>query len=107
MADIITTPDLPAEAPDPLSLCRHDIDRVDAVLVALLRERTRLAIQAGMLKLAGGLPVQAVAREAAVLERVQALTAPPLDSAAVARIFERIIDETRAAEQLLLERGDA
>lgn len=107
MADIISTQDSTAEAADPLSLCRQDIDRVDAVLVALLRERTRLAIQAGIIKLAAGQPVQAIAREAAVLQRVQELAAPPLDSAAVARIFERIIDETLAAERLLLEPGDA
>lgn len=102
----ISTRDAEADVPDPLSLCRQDIDRVDAVLVALLGERTRLALQAGIIKLAAGEPVQAVAREAAVLRRVQQLAVPPLDSAAVARIFERIIDETRAAERLLLEAGD-
>ena len=37
-------------ASDALALCRHDIDRVDAVLVALLGERSRLALAVGRIK---------------------------------------------------------
>jgi chorismate mutase / prephenate dehydratase len=85
-------------SPDPLSLCRQDIDRIDGVLVALLRERTRLAMQAGEIKLASGEPVHAAAREAAVLQRVQELAVAPLAPDAIARIFACIIDETRTAE---------
>ena len=83
---------------DPLSQCRQDIDRIDGVLVALLRERTRLAMQAGEIKLASGEPVHAAAREAAVLRRVQELAIPPLEPEAITRIFACIIDETRNAE---------
>jgi len=84
---------------DPLAQCRQDIDRIDAVLVALLRERTRVALTAGRIKDAGGHAVVVPAREAAVLQRVRRLAAAPLDADAAARIFERIIDETRAAEE--------
>lgn len=84
---------------DALVQCRDDIDRVDAVLVALLRERARLAVSAGRIKIASGQPVTAPAREAAILERVRRLAGEPLDGDAVARIFQHIIDETRAAEQ--------
>jgi chorismate mutase len=89
-----------------LSRCREDIDRVDAVLVALLGERARLALNAGRMKAAIGQPVAASAREAAVLERVRQLAPPPLDPEAAARIFERIIDETRDSEQRSLEARD-
>ena len=83
---------------DPLSQCRQDIDRIDGVLVALIRERTRLAMQAGEIKLANGEPVHAAAREAAVLQRVQELAVAPLEAGAITRIFTCIIDETRNAE---------
>jgi chorismate mutase/prephenate dehydratase len=92
-------PTIQANSPDPLSQCRQDIDRIDGVLVALLRERTRLAMQAGEIKLTHGEPIHAAAREAAVLRRVQQLAVPPLAPDAIVRIFACIIDETRAAEQ--------
>jgi chorismate mutase len=93
------TPTIDMNSPDALSQCRQDIDRIDGVLVALLRERTRLAMQAGEIKLANGEPVHAAAREAAVLRRVQQLAIAPLKAEAIARIFACIIDETRRAEQ--------
>lgn len=95
-----------ASTVDALVQCRDDIDRVDRVLVALLRERARLAVSAGRIKVAAGQPVTAPAREAAILERVRHLAGEPLDAEAVARIFQRIIDETRAAERHWVERDD-
>ncbi|MFN2445472.1 MAG: chorismate mutase [Vicinamibacterales bacterium] len=88
-----------ADSVEALVQCRADIDRVDAVLVALLRERARLAVRAGCIKVASGEPVVAPVREAAILERVRRLAGEPLDGEAMARIFRHIIDETRAAEQ--------
>ncbi len=84
--------------PDPLARCRQDIDRVDAVLVALLGERTRLALTAGRIKRAHGLDVAAPAREGDVLARVRQLATGPLDADAAARIFAQIISETRALQ---------
>ena len=92
-----------AATADPLAQCREDIDRVDAVLVALLGERTRLAIRVGRLKMAAGQPLTAPAREAAVLARVRQLAGHPLGPDAVTRIFQRIIDETRATEREAIE----
>lgn len=94
----------PSAALEELSRCREDIDRIDAVLVALLQERTRLAVFAGRVKAASGQPVTAPAREAAVIERVKHLAQFPLEADAVGRIFERIIDETRATEQRAVEK---
>ena len=90
-------------ATEVLSRCREDIDRIDAVLVALLQERARLALCAGRLKMATGQPLQVPAREAAVIERVKHLALPPLEPDAAGRIFQRIIDETRATEQRAIE----
>ena len=83
---------------DALAECRRDIDRIDAVLIALLGERTRLAIHAGRIKRACGTEIAAPAREAAVIDRVRDLARGPLPGAAAARIFERIIQETRTVE---------
>lgn len=84
---------------DPLAQCRRDIDRIDAVLVALLGERTRLAIDAGRIKRGSGREVAAPAREATVIERVRDLARGPLPADAAARIFEQIIRETRSVEE--------
>ena len=85
--------------------CREDIDRLDAVLLALLSERTRLAVHAGRVKAAHGEPLVAPTRETAVLARARALAVSPLDGDAAARIFERIIAEATTAERRML--GDS
>jgi chorismate mutase len=95
-----------AEVLEALGQCRADIDRVDAVLVALLGERARLAVSAGRIKMEVGQPIVAPGREVAVLERVRGLAREPLDGEAVARIFQRIIEETRAAERLWVAPDD-
>jgi chorismate mutase/prephenate dehydratase len=81
-----------------LELCRRDIDRVDATIVALLRERARLAIDAGRIKREAGQQIDAPDRERAIRARVRELATAPLDPDAAERIFRRIIDEVRAIE---------
>jgi len=85
-------------ADDPLEICRRNIDRVDATIVALLRERARLAIDAGRIKLETGQRIDAPDRERAICDRVRQLATSPLDPGAAERIFRRIIDEVRAIE---------
>ncbi len=43
-------------------------------------------------------------REEAVLRHVREVNAGPLDSDAIARLFERIIDEARRLERVVQER---
>ncbi len=95
---LMTTP-----ATDPLAQTRQDIDRIDAVLVALLSERTRLAMHAGRVKQATGQDVVVPAHEHAVLERVRGLARGPLDADAAARIFAQIIHETRTLQTQVRE----
>lgn len=98
---------VPNERVDPASVlveCRQRIDRIDGVLLALLRERLVTAEQAAAAKAALGQPVFAPPREAEVLARVTTLASSPLDPDAAARIFETIIEETRASA---LRRVDA
>jgi chorismate mutase-like protein len=79
---------------------REDIDRVDEVLVRLLNERARVACEIGRLKKEGGIEVYQPEREKQVLAHVRGIAAEgPLGSDAIARLFERIIDEARRLER--------
>jgi chorismate mutase len=79
---------------------RDDINRVDEVLVRLLNERARCACEIGMLKKQLGVEVYQPEREKQVLEHVRGIASEgPLGPDAIARLFERIIDEARSLER--------
>jgi len=79
---------------------RNDIDRVDEVLVRMLNERARIACEIGQLKKQFGVEVYQPEREKQVLEHVRSVAAEgPLGADAIARLFERIIDEARGLER--------
>ena len=79
---------------------RKDIDRVDEVIVRMLNERARVACEIGRLKKAEGVAVYQPEREKQVIEHVRRVAADgPLEPEAIARLFERIIDEARRLER--------
>ena len=78
---------------------RDAIDRVDEVLVRLLNQRAKYAVEIGELKGLLGLPIYAPDREKQVLQHVEQTSNGPLETAAMRRLFERIIDETRRVER--------
>ena len=78
---------------------RAQIDKIDQTLVRLLNERSTLANQIGHVKQQLGLPIYMPAREKEVLENVTRTNPGPLPPDAIRRLFERIIDETRALER--------
>ena len=85
---------------------RDDIDRVDEVLVRLLNERARVACEIGRLKKEQGVEVYQPEREKHVLAHVRGVGAEgPLGADAIARLFERIIDEARRLERRVVH-GD-
>ena len=87
---------------------RDDIDRVDEVLVRLLNERARVACEIGMLKKTLGVDVYQPEREKQVLAHVRGIAAEgPLGADAIARLFERIIDEARSLERRMVHEEDA
>src|SRR5256885_12634233 len=82
---------------------RQDIDRVDEVLVRLLNERARCACEVGKLKKALGLEIYQPEREKQVIEHVRGVACEgPLGPEAIARLFERIIDEARSLERRIV-----
>ena len=84
--------------------CRKQIDALDERLVALLNERAAHALEIGRLKELTDMEVYQPQREVVVLEQAQSASRGPLDSGAISRIFERIIDENRRMERVLKDK---
>lgn len=82
-----------------LARLRDAIDRVDEVLVKLLNQRAKYAIEIGQVKGVLGMDVYLPAREKEVLANVEKNSNGPLGPTAVRRLFERIIDESRRCER--------
>jgi len=89
-----------AEADSVLRRLRGNIDEVDQVLVKLLNQRAKWALEIGEVKARHGVPVYQPEREAEVVARVLGGNRGPLEAEAVKRLFERIIDESRRLERL-------
>jgi chorismate mutase len=83
---------------------RKEIDSIDEQLVRLLNERSKCAIELGRIKRELGLAIYSPERETQVIEHVTSVNGGPLDAAAVRRLFERIIDESRSIERIIVER---
>jgi chorismate mutase-like protein len=82
-----------------LSDWRHRIDEIDKKLVELLNARSQCALEIGKLKQAAKIPLYQPDRENEVLANAESNNSGPLTDAAIRRLFERIIDEARAAER--------
>ncbi|MEM8558236.1 MAG: chorismate mutase [Bacteroidota bacterium] len=82
---------------------RDRIDAIDEVVIYLLNQRAVCAAEIGHLKRQMGLPVYVPTREEQVLDNVMASNPGPLPDEAVRRLYERVIDETRALERRLSE----
>ena len=78
-----------------LEAWREEIDLLDAQLLRLLNQRAAVACRIGALKVAASLPAYDGRRERQVLARIRAQNPGPFSSESVARIFRRIIVETR------------
>jgi len=90
---------------DPMEDLRRRIDAIDRRLVTLLNERAGCAITLGRIKQERALPIYQPAREEEVLGNVQRTNGGPLQSEALRRLFERIIDESRRIERIATDRG--
>ena len=82
-----------------LTRLREAIDRVDEVLVKLLNQRAKYAVEIGEIKGVLSMPIYAPEREKQVLRHVEDACTGPLDAPAIRRLFERIIDESRRVER--------
>ena len=93
-----------AEEPDVKDIdeWRRRIDQIDSQLMKLLNSRSACAVEIGRIKKRVGLPAYSPEREAWILDRVMRENPGPLQPEAVRRVFERIIDESRRLERLVI-----
>jgi len=82
---------------------RAEIDEIDNELLRLINRRARLAVKIGLEKTSAGLPLNDPERERRVLMRACRANAGPLDDCAVAKIFRRIIGESRRIQAHTIE----
>ncbi len=82
-----------------LKKLRNEIDAIDKELVHLLSKRTNNSVLIGRVKRSLGLPTYNPEREKEIAERISSFVEKPLGKEAVQRIFERIIDESRAIQK--------
>ncbi len=85
---------------------RAEIDEIDRELLQLLNRRARLAMKVGALKRTAGLPCCDPEREHVVLTTLQKANTGPLDQSAVAKVFRRIIVESRRVEERITGREE-
>jgi chorismate mutase len=93
----------PRTAPPEIEGLRRRIDLIDEQLTKLLNSRSACAVEIGRVKRRLGMAVYQPEREAWILDRVEVNNPGPLDSGAVRRVFERVIDEGRRLERLAQE----
>jgi chorismate mutase len=82
-----------------LERLRASIDELDRVIVKLLNQRARYAIEIGRAKKAVSLPVYSPEREREVIRNVESENRGPLSIDGIRRLYERIIDESRRLER--------
>ena len=86
---------------DVMDRLRRRIDDIDRRMVRFLNERASHAIELGRVKKIVGLAIYQPSREDEVLRNVRSHNRGPLENAALRRLFERIIDESRSIERLV------
>lgn len=78
---------------------REKINQLDDQLLRIFNERAALAVQIGEAKKTLNLAIYDPKREKLIFERMHKNNPGPLDNAAIVRLFERVIDESRSLER--------
>ncbi len=81
---------------------RNEIDILDRSIVQMLNKRTLYAVYIGNVKAELGLATYSPEREKDISEKINSYLEEPLTKSALQRIYERIIDESRAIQKNLL-----
>ncbi|OGU77854.1 MAG: hypothetical protein A2V93_06745 [Ignavibacteria bacterium RBG_16_34_14] len=87
------------EAEKLLDDLRDEIDKLDKAIVQLINRRTLYAVYIGRVKGELGLPSYSPEREKEISEKINSYLEEPLTKSALQRIYERIIDESRAIQK--------
>lgn len=82
-----------------LGKLRDEVDKIDAGIAELLIGRIKLSIQIGSIKKSLGLTTYDARREDQIEDTLRKLSENPEISKSLKRIYERIIDESRAIQR--------
>ena len=82
-----------------LKKLRKKVDFVDRILVYLLNRRTKITVLIGRIKIAMNLPTYSPEREKQIMEKVNKTNKGPLSEESLIRIYERILDQSRATQK--------
>ncbi len=96
----------PEERKELLKKLREGIDEVDQQLVKLLSKRTLHSVLIGRIKRTLNMPTYNPEREKEISKRIASYREDPLSEAALLRIYERILDESRAIQHEEKEKGN-
>ena len=83
--------------------CRKKIDIVDREIIALLNRRAEIVREIGAIKAKAGLPIVDWNREIEILRWVAQENEGIMDDEAAARIFRRILQESRQIQIEMIE----
>lgn len=90
-----------------LNELRKEVDEIDKNLVKLLSRRTLHSVLIGRIKRSLGLPTYSPEREKDVTNKISSYAVEPLRPDAVKRIYERILDESRAIQREEANKGNS
>lgn len=82
-----------------LSKLRNEIDSLDEKLTKLLSKRTYFSVMIGRVKRTLKMPTYNPEREREISKRINKFAKKPLTTSALKRIYERILDESRAIQK--------
>lgn len=89
-----------------LGKLREEIDVIDKEIAALLNKRTLHSVLIGRVKRSLGLPTYSPEREKQISKRISSFAEEPLRAESLLRIYERIIDESRAIQREEKNKGN-
>ncbi len=89
-----------------LAKLRSSIDEIDKELVKLLSKRTFHSVLIGRIKRSMNLPTYNPKREKEISQRISSFVEEPLSEQALLRIYERILDESRAIQREEKDKGN-
>ncbi len=89
----------PAEKDELLTKLRNEVDRTDEAIIELLLKRLDLSIEIGRIKSSIGLNTYDARREKEIDSNIDKLTETQDIKKHLKRIYERIIDESRAIQR--------
>jgi len=82
-----------------LKKMRNRVDLFDKILVYLLNKRTKATIVIGRIKISLNQPTYNPEREREVMQKIYDSNKGPLRNESLERIYERILDESRATQK--------